>query len=146
MTICRFAALALCLGMLSGCGIFGGEDEVAEVTGEPIDPLTIDPRPLAANILSVEVERTQNGTIIRAVGVASAQGFWETELLPVNFERPQNGQLVYQFRLLPPGRETNVGTQRSRELVAVRVVPNQTLAGVRAITVVGTESQRSARP
>ena len=93
--------------------------------------------------LSLDIDRTPGGAIVRAVSLPPTQGFWEAQLVPVATDSPTD--IVYEFRLLPPPEPTAQGTQRSREIVAGASIGNVTLQGVRTITVIGQRNRLSVR-
>ncbi|MFY0691600.1 MAG: hypothetical protein JXR14_06720 [Paracoccaceae bacterium] len=143
-------ALAICL-TLSACGTirdsrinpfnwFGGDDEEARMTAVDVDA---DPRPLVDQILSLNVDRTPEGAIVRVIGVPRTQGFWEAELIPVASDNP--GEKVYEFRASAPPTPRAQGTQRSREIIAGAAIPAAELDGIRTIVVRGQLNQHSVR-
>lgn len=105
-----------------------------------------DSRPLVDNVVSMRIDRTPEGAIVTVVGLPPTQGFWDGELVPVSkTERPENGVLVYDFRIRRPFERTSVVNQRSREVTVAHFISTAKLDGVRTITVRGTKTQRSSR-
>ena len=74
---------------------------------------------------------------------AAYEGFWDAELVEVASDDP--GQLVFEFRLLPPVAPKAQGTQRSREIIAGASISRARLEGIRSIVVVGEQNRRSVR-
>jgi len=102
-----------------------------------------DPRGLVETVLSMNVEPIPGGAVVRARGLTPTQGWWNAEL--VGRDVDENGVLVYEFRLLPPTRQTDVNTQRSREIDVAIYISDIKLANVREIVVQGATNARSAR-
>ncbi|HLQ18138.1 MAG TPA: hypothetical protein VK146_04090 [Tabrizicola sp.] len=102
-----------------------------------------DPRGLVETVLSMNVEPIPGGAVVRARGLTPTQGWWNPEL--VGRDVDENGVLVYEFRLLPPTGQTDVNTQRSREIDAAIYISDVKLANVREIVVQGATNARSAR-
>lgn len=102
-----------------------------------------DPRGLVETVLSMDVEPIPGGAIVRARGLTPTQGWWNAEL--VGRDVDENGVLVYEFRLLPPVGQTDVNTQRSREIDVAIYISDIKLANVREIVVQGATNARSAR-
>lgn len=148
--------VALC-GLLAGCGgvnasglnpfnWFGGGAE--ENPGLPQDGLPADPRPLINTVTNVVLDRAPGGVIVRATGLPPTLGYWSAALVPVDRElRPdESGDLVLDFRALPPLSEQPAGSPSARQIVTGYFLSQQTLSGVRSITVRGETNSRSVRP
>lgn len=102
-----------------------------------------DSRQFASQIVSLQVDPTPEGAIIRTIGLPPTQGFWDADLVEVESEDPS--RLIYEFRVAPPLRRTQQGTQASREIIAGTSVSNFKLRGIRSITVIGRGNQRTVR-
>lgn len=148
--------IALCAtaGVLAACGGGSGVGsglnpfkwfrKDREVTAEAVE--VADPRALVASVKSLKVDRMPGGAIIRAVGLAAVQGVYDAELVPLGgSETPDGGVLTYEFRVMPPRTVTSVGAERSREVLVGHFVSDQTLTGVRRITVIGQSNRRTTR-
>ncbi|MDJ0827748.1 MAG: hypothetical protein QNJ16_19855 [Rhodobacter sp.] len=120
---------------------FGRSEQATVVATNP----NADPRPLIAQITSLQVEQVPSGAIIRATGLPNRQGFFDGDLVPLNAEAPQDGVLSYQFRISAPFVRTRVGTPQSREVLVGRFVSEQTLQGVRQIRVSGSANALAVR-
>ncbi|SFR47968.1 hypothetical protein [Litoreibacter janthinus] len=107
------------------------------------EALLRDPRPFVAEVLSLKVEPTPEGAIIRAVGLPGLQGYWNAELLEV--DRDDLSTLTYEFRVTPPPYQTRQSTQRSREIFVGKAVSTTRLNKVRTITVIGQTNRRAVR-
>jgi hypothetical protein len=147
----RLTATLLIALILAGCGglrdsklnpfnWFGRSQEVEKVA-LPVVP--DDPRGLVATVLSLTVEETAGGAIIRATGISPTQGYWDAELV----EQPldENGRLVLEFRIFPPVESKAVSTPQSREVVVALFLSNIKLDQVTEIIVQGESNARSAR-
>lgn len=120
---------------------FGRSREEAVETA-PSD-FTNDPRRYVEQVVSLNVDPTPEGAIIRAVGLPPLQGFWDAEL--VRRPDPDPSRLIYEFRVAPPLSQTRQSTQQSREIIVATAVSSARLQGVRTITVIGRANQRSVR-
>ncbi len=114
-------------------------EAVQTVDSVPIE----DRRPLVGQILSLNVDPTPEGAIIRAVGLPETQGYWAAELVEVASDNPS--EVFYEFRIVPPLEGRRAGTQRSREVIAGTEISVTRLQGVRSVTVVGRQNRRSVR-
>ena len=101
----------------------------------------MDTRGLIEEIETLSVMQTPTGAVIRATGVAPVQGFWEGEL--VRDEAGDPSVLTYAFRVIPPQEPAAVSTRRSREVTVATMVPNNDLAGIREIRVIGAANARA---
>lgn len=103
----------------------------ATYAGRPFDQIT-----------NLTVERVPGGAIIHATGLAARQGIYKVQLTPANEdELPVDGVLTYRLEGVEPTKNTPVGTNPTREVVAGRKLTDQQLAGVSTIRV---EGQRNA--
>lgn len=102
-----------------------------------------DKRPLVAQVLSMTIEQTPTGAIVRATGLSPTQGYYDAELVarPVD----DKGVLVYDFRLMPPPEPKPVGAPQTREVTAGAHLSHFKLDGISQIVVQGAENARSAR-
>ncbi|SDW93322.1 hypothetical protein [Litoreibacter albidus] len=107
------------------------------------EALLRDPRPFVAQVISLKVEPTPEGAIIRVVGLPGLQGYWNAELLEV--DRDDLSTLTYEFRVSPPPYQTRQSTQRSREIIAAKAVSTNRLNKVRTITVIGQSNRRAVK-
>ena len=128
---------------------FGNSTEAAVTeTGErrPLIPenrrdVTVDGRILVQSITSLNVDRAPSGAIVRAVGVAETQGFFNAELISRGVE---NGVLTLEFRAQRPTRMEVPGTTRSRQISAAYVIDSVNLSGIRTIRVQAATNARSS--
>ncbi|NOX74335.1 MAG: hypothetical protein GXP03_12190 [Alphaproteobacteria bacterium] len=145
----RIITALLLVSFVAACGQsrlnpfnwFGRDKETRNAQNVEI----VDPRGLVGEIIKLKVDRLPGGAIINAFGLPPTQGYWEAELVPLNDEFPDKGVLTYEFRLLPPGTRTDVGTKVSREVVVARFVSDQQLVGVRRIRVIADANSRTVR-
>jgi len=105
----------------------------------------IDTRRLVDQVTSLQIEKTNGGAIIHAVGLPPSQGYWDAELVADNDEEPINGVLTYQFRIEQPYEFKRASTPVSREVVVGHFVSNSKLEGVNSIRVLGARNARSSR-
>ncbi len=147
----RAVLILTVLALVAGCGRvadsrlnpfnwFGGDRE--ERISVPAEVVARDPRPLVAQVTAISVEQAPGGAILRATGLPPRQGHWDGALLQ---EPTDPDVLSFQFRLSPPAGATRVSTAASREVVVAVFLSDQTLAPVREIRVLGSESSRSVR-
>lgn len=102
-----------------------------------------DARLLVREVLSLNVDQTPEGAIVRTIGLPPTQGFWDAELVEVETE--DSSALTFEFRVFPPLERRQSGTQQSREIIAGIDVSNRRLETVRSITVIGQGNRRSVR-
>lgn len=104
-----------------------------------------DDRAMVSQVTALKADKAPGGAIITAVGLPPYQGYWAAELIAENNGAPVNGVLSFQFRVYPPAVAAPQGTPLSRELSAGIFVSDQSLDGVKTITVKGGQNQRSVR-
>lgn len=102
-----------------------------------------DSRPFVRQVVSLQVDPTPEGAIIRVVGLPAVQGYYDAELLEVDRDDPST--LTYEFRVTPPPFQTRQSTQQSREIIVGQAVSNKRLATIRTITVIGQSNRRAVR-
>lgn len=102
-----------------------------------------DSRPLVEQVLTLVIEPTPQGALVRATGLSPMQGYYDAELVarPVD----ENGVLVYDFRIKPPPEPKPVGTQRTREVTVAAALSNIALESISEIVVQGAGNARSSR-
>jgi hypothetical protein len=121
---------------------------------EQVEQTLIPPEALAARfdyrdvvdqVLSMSVEQTPGGAILRATGLPPVQGYFDGELVLQPVTEETQGVLVYQFKVHAPYTTTRVSTERSRIVVVALNLTAQKLEGVREIRVEGIRNARSVR-
>lgn len=122
---------------------FGGSRPVAAQAGHvPLVPEgqggTYDLRQPIAQVTDMAIERTDSGAILRATGLAPAQGYHNAQLVLVGRE---NGVLTYEFRVAPPPAPTG-GPQA---ITVARTLNAGDLAGITAVRVLAQANAREAR-
>ncbi len=105
----------------------------------------IENRNLVDQVISLQIEKTNGGAIIHAVGLPPSQGYWDAELVPENDEKPVKGVLTYKFRIDQPFEFKRASTPTSREVVVGHFVSNIKLRDVTTIRVLGARNARSSR-
>ncbi|MFT4706281.1 MAG: hypothetical protein ACI9PU_000106 [Ascidiaceihabitans sp.] len=100
----------------------------------------VDGRGTIQSVTAMAIEKAPNGAIVRATGVASKQGQFNAQLVPVSNE---GGILTLAFRI---EGVANAATNNafSRQVTVARVLTFADLAGVRTIRVQSATNQRSA--
>ena len=120
-----------------------GRSRVNRVKLSPQELAAVDTRGIVDQILTLAIEPTKGGAIIRATGVPSVQGYFDGELVPVTRENADPAELVYVFRIAGPWGEKRVSTQESREVVVAVFLSNIKLEGIRRITVEAAQNART---
>jgi len=140
LTLCLtlILSVAACGTRLNPFNWFGGDREERIAVVDTTEPA--DPRPLMTEILSLSVESTAQGAIVRVTGLPPSQGYWGADL--VETDRTGNA-IVYEFRAVPPLDAAAQGTPASREVVVGTQLSNFDLAGIRTITVIGAQNRRT---
>lgn len=133
--------LGACQSRLNPFNWFGRSAPVENVAISQVE--VADPRLLVDEVLSLDIESFPGGAIIRAEGRNPTQGYWDAELVarPIETE----GVLIYDFRLLPPVEQTDVNTQRSRQVAVAVSLSTVKLDGIREIIVQGARNARAVR-
>ena len=125
---------------------FGGSEVSAPVDANgQLRPLVaegnttsiIDTRGLIGSVSSLQIERTPDGAIVRATGVATTQGQYNAQLVPVGIE---NGTLTLAFRVQQPAGAVVQGSNASRQISAAHILNLGELAAIRAIRVQGQQN------
>jgi hypothetical protein len=98
---------------------------------------------LVEQVLSLVIEQTPQGAIVRATGLSPTQGYYDAELVPRPLD--DKGVLVYDFRVMPPPEPKPVGAQRTREVTVAAMLSNIKLESIREIVVQGATNARSSR-
>lgn len=102
-----------------------------------------DPRALVDDVLSLDIEPFPGGAIIRAEGRTAVQGYWDAELVARPIEK--DGELVFDFRIVPPVERTDVNTPQSRQVAVAVSLSDIKLEGIRQIIVQGARNARAVR-
>ncbi|RYH10380.1 hypothetical protein [Tropicimonas sp. IMCC6043] len=154
----QIVAISLAVLVLAGCSSrynpvnwswFGGSRSEASLAPRGGFPSDVDPRPLVSQVVSMQVDRVPEGAVVTAVGLPPTQGWWAAGLVS-RYESEagriaaKDGVIELEFRILPPAKPQNVINEASREVSAGIYLSNQTLAGVRRITVIGQNNQRTS--
>ena len=120
---------------------FGGAREAqADEFGVPA---ISEARPLVDHVLSMSIEQTPYGAIVRATGLSPTQGHYDAELVARPLD--ENGVLVYDFRLMPPPGPTPASAPRTREVTVAAHLSKIKLDSIREIVVQGAQNARSSR-
>ena len=86
------------------------------------------------------LKKTPDGALIRATGIASTQGQFNAQLVPVSNE---GGTLTLAFRIQAAAGSTGVNAARSREVTVARFMSFDELSDVKTIVVQGATNARS---
>lgn len=128
---------------------FGGTASPATTqTAAEIGPLVpqrtvpFDQRGGIAEVSALRFNRTPDGGILQATGIASTQGQFNAQLVPVSVE---NGKLTLAFRVEASSTAAS-GRANTRQITVARVFSNADLIGIRSIIVQGARNSRSVRP
>lgn len=101
----------------------------------------VDTRGAIEQVSTLVVEKTPEGALIRATGVASTQGQFNAQLVPVS---NAGGTLTLAFRIQAATEASGVTTAYSRQVTVARFMSFNELADVRTIVVQGATNARSA--
>ena len=109
-------------------------------------PAPVDSSLPIAKVTELRIDPTPSGAIVSAVGVASRQGPYATELRPVTTEEEAaDGVMSFSFRVVYPQEATVVGSELSRTVHDAYTLSSQRLRGVRVIRVAGRENALESR-
>ena len=120
-------------------------DEDEEDEGMFSRPEEVDTSVLIAQISAMRIERTPTGAIIYAEGLATREGAFDADLVAQTDDVPENGVLVYEFRVNYPESATRIGTQATRTIRAAETVSNALLRDARTIRVIAEQNARESR-
>lgn len=100
----------------------------------------IDARVLVTEVTDLRIDRTADGALVVARGLAATQGFYNAQLVRTDLT---DGVLTYEFRVAPPPAPAAQGSPASRSIdVATRLNAND-LAAVRTVRVIGATNIRT---
>lgn len=148
----RTLVLVLALGLvLTGCASVSQSKynpfnwfKSAEPTAPTVLYVPVaDKRLLVAQVLTLKIEQTPDGAIIRATGLPPTQGWWKAALVKV--DQDDAAKLIYEFRVFPPITPFPAGSPVSREITVAISVSNQKLDGIKSIIVQGAANALSSR-
>jgi hypothetical protein len=127
----------------AGSSLFGRRNRAQTTTTTTIDK---DGRGLISTIKLARFERTRDGGIIHATGIASRQGYYDAGLVaPDGLVPNEQGVIVLEFRAKEPQFQTATSTERSREIDVGLFISAQKLAASKSILVVGRQNQINIR-
>ncbi len=107
---------------------------------DEVDGVTIQ------QVMTLVVEPTVEGAIVRAEGIALREGAYDARLIPETFdESPVDGVLSYRFVVKYPNEATATGTEATRTISAARTVTRGHLEATRTIRVIGQQNARESR-
>ncbi len=108
-------------------------------------PDAYDPDTLVAQVIDLQIDPTAGGAIIRATGLPPTQGYWGAALVPANGGLPQDGVLIYLFRIQRlPGLE-RAGNRQSREVIAATGISGIALRDIAAVRVIAATNTLISR-
>ncbi|MCV2876785.1 hypothetical protein OE810_11045 [Rhodobacteraceae bacterium XHP0102] len=138
-----FAAMILglagCSTRLNPFNWFGNDRQEQRIEVVQVEEF-VDPRPLITDVISLEADQVEGGAIIRAMGRADRQGYWEAELVEISNE---DGLMLFEFRVVPPRDATAEGAPRTREVLVGTFRSANELRGVTRISVQGANNRRT---
>jgi hypothetical protein len=117
----------------------------AEAALRPLVPagaVARDSRTLIGSVIGLTIDRTADGGILRATGLAPTQGYYNAELVLTGSAA---GVLTYEFRVAAPAAGEPQGDPASRTIQAARVLSVAELAGIAAIEVLGATNAQTLR-
>lgn len=128
---------------------FGGSQPSTMTSAGELKPLVpenratkvTDTRGAIDQVTTLVVERTPEGALIRATGIANTQGQFNAQLVPVSNE---GGTLTLAFRIEATTGFAGVNSAFSRQVTVARFMSKNDLANVRTIRVQGATNARSA--
>jgi hypothetical protein len=146
----RSLTVLACLVMLAGCGQsrlnpFNWFKRSAPVETALVVAAPEDPRALVADVVSLDIDALPGGAVLRALGRADMQGYWQAELVLREGPDADPAKLIYDFRVFPPLANTAVSTPQSREVTVAVYLSDIDLNGVTSITVQGAANARAVR-
>lgn len=140
----RISVLMLTAALsLSGCASWFRPPPVTIEPEGGYPAALVDERPLAAQVVDLEIEATAGGIIVTATALPPTQGYWNAALLPDETDGVPTDTIRFDFRLRPPFSASAAGSVPSREVTAGAFVSAAELRGIRQITVTGAQNSLS---
>ncbi|MDB5664984.1 hypothetical protein [Cypionkella sp.] len=145
----RLPIAILALTAMTACGGFSGRLNPFKwfKRSAPTEVVSVetpaDPRPLVANVLSMQIDAYPGGAIVRATGLPPTQGYWSAELVPQPVD--EKGTLVLEFHVFPPVGAAAVVNQQSREITVAYNLSDIKLQAINQIVVQGASNARASR-
>uniref|UniRef100_UPI0040478F74 hypothetical protein n=1 Tax=Yoonia sp. TaxID=2212373 RepID=UPI0040478F74 len=100
----------------------------------------VDSRGTIASVSALVLERTSNGAIVRATGIASTQGQFNAQLVTAGRE---NGVLTFAFRIETTSGATAPTSAFARQVTVARQLSFAELQDIRTIRVQAATNTRS---
>ena len=127
---------------------FGPSQSTPVTASGALRPLTpenrktrvVDSRGAIATVSALVLERTSNGAIVRATGIASTQGQFNAQLVTVGRE---NGVLTFAFRIETTSGATAPTSAFARQVTVARQLSFAELQDIRTIRVQAATNTRS---
>lgn len=141
IAILALTAMTACGGFSSRLNPFKWFKRSAPVAVVSVET-PADPRPLVADVLSMQIDPYPGGAIVRATGLPPTQGFWSAELIPLPVD--ETGKLVLQFHVFPPEGAAAVVNQQSREITVAYNISDIKLQEISQIVVQGANNARAS--
>lgn len=104
----------------------------------------VDSRGLVDRVLTMKIDPSTGGVILRATGLPPVQGYYDASLVKVDDPKGNGNRLIYEFRIKPPATPTATGTEPSREVTVATAISNYALQGITSIEVRGAQNAMSA--
>ncbi|MCC5973274.1 MAG: hypothetical protein JJT81_04400 [Rubellimicrobium sp.] len=99
-----------------------------------------DARVLIGEVTDLRIDRTADGALVVARGLASTQGFHNAQLVRTGLN---DGVLTYEFRVAPPPAPAAQGSPASRSIDVATRLNAADLAAVRTVRVIGAGNIRT---
>ncbi|WP_323037901.1 hypothetical protein [Pararhodobacter sp.] len=122
---------------------FGASQEERPSLGPVRD--RVDNRALVTQVTAMTIEPTSSGALVRAEAMMPSAGWWDGELVPQNFGRPEAGVLTLHFVAAAPREAVPDTGAQSRTLIAVYPMSQAQLDTVSSVVVTGETNSRSVR-
>lgn len=106
-------------------------------------PVFVDTRPLAPQIIEMQMVKSASGAIVTATAALPSTGYYDAELVAVPSESANT--LVFDFRLRAPSQNAPAGTAAQRQITAAKSLSNADIAGIRTVIVRGADGARQVR-
>ena len=101
----------------------------------------IDARTLVGTVVSLSVDRSPDGAIVRATGSTTAPGQFNAQLVPTSAE---NGVLTLAFPI-PTPPNTASSRVEPRQITAAYLLSNPELSAIRSVRVQGSQNALVSR-
>jgi hypothetical protein len=128
-------------GPSTSIAVMSPDGELRPLVPEGQQRVTLDSRGLIAEVTDLVIDRSADGAIVRATGLAATPGHYNAQLVRTGLDA---GVLTLEFRVAAPDQRPAAGAVATRTITVATRISNAELASVRTVRVVGQGNIRTA--